>query len=87
MFRTRAAREAEEAARTAALGPVRVRLQFPDGTILQAAFKATDPLGQVQVRIMLEGSLFVTLRVACLSHCGCLTACVAVFSTCIMSWV
>ncbi|KAF6257927.1 hypothetical protein COO60DRAFT_1701571 [Scenedesmus sp. NREL 46B-D3] len=47
-FRTRTAREAESAARAAAMGPVRVRLHLPDGTLLQSDFKATDSLSQVQ---------------------------------------
>lgn len=49
VFRTRAARDAEEARAAAALGPVRVRLHWPDGTLLQSEFKATEPLSAVQV--------------------------------------
>jgi len=41
-------REAEQAARAAALGPIRVRLHFPDATIVQATFKASQPLSAVQ---------------------------------------
>jgi hypothetical protein len=44
-------RDAEAAARASSLGPVRVRLHFPDGTLLQAAFSATDPLDKVLVRV------------------------------------
>ncbi|KAF8073148.1 ASPSCR1 [Scenedesmus sp. PABB004] len=51
VFRTRASREAEGAARAARLGPVRVRLHFPDGTLLQAQFRATDTLGDVQALV------------------------------------
>jgi hypothetical protein len=49
-FRPRALREAEGAARAAALGPVRVRLHYPDGSLVQAQFAATDCLGTVLVR-------------------------------------
>lgn len=52
MFRTRAAREAEEARAAAAMGPVRVRLHWPDGTLLQAEFKATEQLAKVQVGVL-----------------------------------
>lgn len=41
-------REAEDAAHAAALSPVRVRLHFPDATILQASFRASQPLSAVQ---------------------------------------
>lgn len=48
VFKTRTAREAESAARAASMGPVRVRLHLPDGTLLQSDFKATDALSRVQ---------------------------------------
>lgn len=47
-FKTRAARDAEARARAAALAPVRVRLHFPNATILQASFGASQPLSAVQ---------------------------------------
>lgn len=50
MFRTRAMREAERAAAAAAYGPVRLRLHFPGGLLVQAAFQARDTLAQVKVR-------------------------------------
>lgn len=40
-------REAEEASRAAKLAPVRVRLHFPDATIVQASFAASQPLSTV----------------------------------------
>eukprot|EP00882_Tetradesmus_deserticola_P028358 GHRQ01031589.1.p1 GENE.GHRQ01031589.1~~GHRQ01031589.1.p1 ORF type:complete len:403 (+),score=161.86 GHRQ01031589.1:119-1210(+) len=48
VFRTRTAREAESATRASAMGPVRVRLHLPDGTLLQSDFRATDALSKVQ---------------------------------------
>lgn len=48
LFKPRAMREAEEAARASSLGPIRVRLHFPDATIIQATFSASQPLSAVQ---------------------------------------
>jgi hypothetical protein len=51
-------REAESAALAASLGPIRVRLHFPDATIVQAAFQASQPLSAVQQlvsQVALEG--------------------------------
>ena len=58
LFRPRAMREAESAALAASLGPIRVRLHFPDATIIQATFQASQPLSAVQQlvsQIALEG--------------------------------
>ncbi len=41
---TKTAREAAARARAAALGPVPVRLHFPDGSIVQAEFAASQPV-------------------------------------------
>lgn len=41
-------REAEKAALASSLGPIRVRLHFPDTTIIQASFTASQPLSAVQ---------------------------------------
>ena len=49
-MKTRALREAAERARAAAFGPIPVRVHFPDGLILQAAFSALDPLSKLHVR-------------------------------------
>jgi tether containing UBX domain for GLUT4 len=48
MFKSHAMREAEAAALAASLGPVRVRLHFPDATIVQATFESSQPLSAVQ---------------------------------------
>eukprot|EP00195_Chlamydomonas_chlamydogama_P004892 CAMPEP_0202902588 /NCGR_PEP_ID=MMETSP1392-20130828/16940_1 /ASSEMBLY_ACC=CAM_ASM_000868 /TAXON_ID=225041 /ORGANISM="Chlamydomonas chlamydogama, Strain SAG 11-48b" /LENGTH=416 /DNA_ID=CAMNT_0049589375 /DNA_START=140 /DNA_END=1390 /DNA_ORIENTATION=- len=48
MLKTRAIREAEERARAEAYGPVPVRVHFPDGVIMQAAYRATEPLSCLQ---------------------------------------
>jgi tether containing UBX domain for GLUT4 len=45
---TRQMREAQEAARAAACGPVAVRLELPDGHVLQATFAATAPLEELR---------------------------------------
>eukprot|EP00884_Botryococcus_braunii_P018342 jgi/Botrbrau1/5191/Bobra.0172s0060.2 len=47
-LRTSKLREAEEAERAARLGPVTLRIAFPDGTIVQAEFKATETLEAVR---------------------------------------
>lgn len=44
---TRALREQQARARANALGPVPVRLHFPDGSIVQAEFAATQPVDAV----------------------------------------
>ena len=54
-MKTRALREAAERARAAAFGPIPVRVHFPDGLILQAAFSALDPLSKLHVGREEEG--------------------------------
>ena len=54
-MKTRALREAAERARAAAFGPIPVRVHFPDGLIIQAAFSALDPLSKLHVRRGVEG--------------------------------
>ena len=49
MFRTKAIRDAEQQKAARMYGPIRVRLHYPDGNIVQADFKATDVLREVQV--------------------------------------
>jgi hypothetical protein len=49
MLRTAAMREAAERRQAEAFGPVPVRVHFPDGLIVQAAFSALDPLSMLQV--------------------------------------
>jgi len=44
---TRTAREAQARARAAALPPIPVRLHFPDGGIVQAEFKSTQPVSTI----------------------------------------
>ncbi|GBF90266.1 hypothetical protein Rsub_03399 [Raphidocelis subcapitata] len=44
---TRTAREAQARARAASHPPVPVRLHFPDGSIVQAEFAATQPVGAI----------------------------------------
>lgn len=46
-LRTAAMREAEQHAKAAALGPVPVRVHFPDGHILQSAFSATETVSAI----------------------------------------
>jgi hypothetical protein len=48
-------REAERAATAAAYGPVRLRLHFPGGLLVQAAFQARDTLADVKVRAAAAG--------------------------------
>jgi hypothetical protein len=49
MFRTKAIRDAEQQKAAQRYGPIRVRLHYPDGNIVQSSFRATDALQQVQV--------------------------------------
>ncbi|KAI8467936.1 MAG: hypothetical protein J3K34DRAFT_23578 [Monoraphidium minutum] len=62
---TRALREQQARARAKALGPVPVRLHFPDGSIVQAEFAATQPasavaaLARAVAPAALAGSLYL----------------------------
>lgn len=44
---TRQLREAEEQQRIASYGPIPIRIEFPDGYIIQASFPVTTPLRQL----------------------------------------
>jgi hypothetical protein len=59
LFKPRAMRDAEKAALASSLGPIRVRLHFPDATIIQASFAASQPLSavlQLVTQIALESA-------------------------------
>lgn len=45
---TKQMREAEQARKAASYGPVPVRVEFPEGTVLQASFPAVAPVGELQ---------------------------------------
>lgn len=50
-LKTKAMRDAEAAARAAAFPVVRVRVQLPDGHIVQSEFAASQPLSAVRARL------------------------------------
>ncbi|KXZ47621.1 hypothetical protein GPECTOR_34g780 [Gonium pectorale] len=51
-FRTRAAREADEAARAASYGRVLIRVHLPGDAILQATFAATEPVSALRSAVL-----------------------------------
>lgn len=60
-LKTQAMREAEERAREQAFSSVAVRVRFPDGLIMQAAFAASEPLGALKAavaQLLLPGTAF-----------------------------
>ncbi|KAL6751657.1 hypothetical protein V8C86DRAFT_2774182 [Haematococcus lacustris] len=60
-LKTQAMREAEERAREQAFSSIAVRVRFPDGLVMQAAFAASEPLGALKAavaQLLLPGTAF-----------------------------